>query len=51
MHRILVVDDESAIRQSLKGVLEDEGYDAHVAKPVDADELGTVLSRIAPLVA
>jgi len=24
------------------------GYDAHIAKPVDADELGTVLSRIAP---
>jgi two-component system, NtrC family, nitrogen regulation response regulator NtrX len=26
MHSILVVDDESSIRQSLKGVLEDEGY-------------------------
>ena len=36
MHRILVVDDESAIRQSLKGVLEDEGYDAHVAESGEA---------------
>src|SRR5438874_12113806 len=26
MHNILIVDDESGIRQSLKGVLEDEGY-------------------------
>jgi two-component system nitrogen regulation response regulator NtrX len=26
MHNILVVDDEAAIRDSLKGVLEDEGY-------------------------
>jgi CheY-like chemotaxis protein len=25
MHNILIVDDESGIRQSLKGVLEDEG--------------------------
>jgi CheY-like chemotaxis protein len=24
------------------------GYDAHVAKPVDADELGAALNRIAP---
>lgn len=31
MHNILVVDDESGIRQSLKGVLEDEGYKAAVA--------------------
>ncbi len=28
MHRILIVDDEAGIRQSLKGVLEDEGYTA-----------------------
>ena len=28
MHNILVVDDELSIRQSLKGVLEDEGYHA-----------------------
>jgi two-component system nitrogen regulation response regulator NtrX len=28
MHSILIVDDESGIRQSLKGVLEDEGYKA-----------------------
>ena len=26
MHSILIVDDEAGIRQSLKGVLEDEGY-------------------------
>ncbi|HUK24248.1 MAG TPA: sigma-54 dependent transcriptional regulator [Terriglobales bacterium] len=26
MHNILIVDDQAAIRQSLKGVLEDEGY-------------------------
>ena len=26
MHRVLIVDDESAIRESLQGVLEDEGY-------------------------
>jgi len=26
MHNILIVDDESSIRRSLKGVLEDEGY-------------------------
>jgi two-component system nitrogen regulation response regulator NtrX len=31
MHNILIVDDESGIRQSLKGVLEDEGYRAAVA--------------------
>jgi len=28
MHNILIVDDEPGIRQSLKGVLEDEGYKA-----------------------
>ncbi len=27
MHKILIVDDESGIRQSLSGVLEDEGYE------------------------
>src|SRR5580700_6910387 len=26
MHKILIVDDETSIRRSLKGVLEDEGY-------------------------
>ena len=31
MSNILIVDDESGIRQSLKGVLEDEGYKAAVA--------------------
>ncbi len=36
MHNILIVDDESGIRESLKGVLEDEGYKASsrtAAKP------------------
>ena len=32
MHNILIVDDEAGIRQSLKGVLEDEGYKAAVAE-------------------
>ncbi len=31
MHNILIVDDESGIRDSLKGVLEDEGYQAGAA--------------------
>ncbi len=31
MHNILIVDDEAGIRQSLKGVLEDEGYKATLA--------------------
>ena len=31
MHNILIVDDEPGIQQSLKGVLEDEGYKASVA--------------------
>jgi two-component system, NtrC family, nitrogen regulation response regulator NtrX len=36
MHNILIVDDEPAIRQSLKGVLEDEGYKASVAENGEA---------------
>jgi two-component system nitrogen regulation response regulator NtrX len=32
MHNVLIVDDEEGIRQSLKGVLEDEGYHAAVAE-------------------
>jgi len=36
MPNILVVDDESGIRQSLKGVLEDEGYRAAVAESAEA---------------
>jgi two-component system, NtrC family, nitrogen regulation response regulator NtrX len=35
MPNILVVDDESGIRQSLKGVLEDEGYKASVAESAE----------------
>ncbi|MGH9512314.1 MAG: sigma-54-dependent transcriptional regulator [Terriglobales bacterium] len=31
MHNILIVDDESTIRQSLQGVLEDEGYRVSLA--------------------
>ena len=36
MHNILIVDDESGIRQSLKGVLEDEGYKALIAESGEA---------------
>ncbi|HEU5453440.1 MAG TPA: sigma-54 dependent transcriptional regulator, partial [Terriglobales bacterium] len=36
MHNILVVDDEAGIRQSLKGVLEDEGYKVAVADSAEA---------------
>src|SRR5256885_11161651 len=32
MHNILIVDDESEIRQSLKGALEDEGYKISLAE-------------------
>ncbi len=32
MHNILIVDDEAGIRQSLKGVLEDEGYKVTVVE-------------------
>ncbi len=35
MHTVLIVDDEPGIRQSLKGVLEDEGYKVHA---VDSGE-------------
>ena len=31
MHHVLIVDDESGIRESLSGVLEDEGYKASTA--------------------
>ncbi|HXZ27851.1 MAG TPA: sigma-54 dependent transcriptional regulator [Terriglobales bacterium] len=36
MHNVLIVDDESGIRQSLKGVLEDEGYKALTAESGEA---------------
>jgi two-component system, NtrC family, nitrogen regulation response regulator NtrX len=36
MHSILVVDDESEIRESLKGVLEDEGYKTYVGESGEA---------------
>ncbi len=36
MHNILIVDDESGIRQSLQGVLEDEGYQAAAAESGEA---------------
>ncbi len=36
MHNILIVDDESSIQQSLKGVLEDEGYKAAAAASGEA---------------
>jgi two-component system nitrogen regulation response regulator NtrX len=36
MHNILIVDDEAGIRQSLKGVLEDEGYKASTVESAEA---------------
>jgi two-component system nitrogen regulation response regulator NtrX len=36
MHNILIVDDEPTIRQSLKGVLEDEGFKASMAESGEA---------------
>jgi two-component system nitrogen regulation response regulator NtrX len=36
MHNILIVDDEAGIRQSLKGVLEDEGYKAALADSAES---------------
>ncbi|MFB3814647.1 MAG: sigma-54-dependent transcriptional regulator [Terriglobales bacterium] len=36
MHNILVIDDESGIRESLKGILEDEGYTAATAASGEA---------------
>src|SRR5436305_11024367 len=36
MHNIQIVDDEAAIRQSLRGVLEDEGYKVSVAESGEA---------------
>lgn len=36
MHNILIVDDESSIRRSLKGVLEDEGYTTSQAESGEA---------------
>jgi len=36
MHNILIVDDEPGIRQSLKGVLEDEGYKATAVESAEA---------------
>jgi len=36
MHNVLIVDDESAIRESLGGILEDEGYRASQAESGEA---------------
>jgi two-component system nitrogen regulation response regulator NtrX len=36
MHNILIVDDEAGIRQSLRGVLEDEGYKVAVVESGEA---------------
>ena len=36
MHSVLIVDDEPGIRQSLRGVLEDEGYKVATAESGEA---------------
>jgi two-component system nitrogen regulation response regulator NtrX len=36
MHTVLIVDDEPGIRQSLKGILEEEGYKTYVADSGEA---------------
>jgi two-component system, NtrC family, nitrogen regulation response regulator NtrX len=36
MHKILIVDDEGGIRQTLKGILEEEGYQAATAESGEA---------------
>ena len=36
MHNVLIVDDEAGIRESLKGVLQDEGYQASVVESGEA---------------
>jgi two-component system nitrogen regulation response regulator NtrX len=43
MHKLLIVDDESTIRQSLQGVLEDEGYQVSLAET--GEECLDLLSR------
>ena len=43
MHNILIVDDESEIRSSLQGVLEDEGYKALLAE--NAEDCLAMLAR------
>jgi two-component system nitrogen regulation response regulator NtrX len=42
MHNILIIDDESGIRESLQGVLEDEGY---IASSAPSGEAGLELLR------
>jgi len=44
--RILVVDDDNAIRETLRAILEDEGY--RVAVAVNGREALEVLERIGP---
>ncbi len=44
MHTILIVDDESEIRSSLQGVLEDEGFKALLAESAE-ECLGTVARK------
>src|SRR5579863_6135410 len=36
MHTVLIVDDEPGIRQSLKGILEEEGYKTYLAESGEA---------------
>lgn len=44
MHSVLIVDDEPAIRESLQGVLEDDGYKTYAA--ASGEECLTVLETI-----
>ena len=46
--RILVVDDERAIRNSLKEILGDEGFDVDVAEDGDSLEFSKGAGQIAP---
>jgi two-component system, NtrC family, nitrogen regulation response regulator NtrX len=45
MHKLLIVDDEPGIRDSLTGVLEDEGYQVEVA---DSGEAALEILRQSP---
>jgi two-component system nitrogen regulation response regulator NtrX len=46
MHNVLIIDDESGIRESLKGILEDEGY---AAAGAESGESGLEVLRKKPV--